>query len=277
MYNIKIEKIKNIKGLRFKDYIESKNTWKMVEEHKFDIILHLGACSATTESNADYLIENNYNFTKELYEKTCKKGAKFIYASSASVYGKGHNGFIEEQKSEDPLNLYAFTKLLCDNYFREKLEQSATETQIVGLRFFNVYGNNESHKGKMASVPFHLYQKRGEGVIKVFEGSSTFRRDFIYIEDVLSVIKYFMLESSDSGIYNCGTGVSRSFMELAEICGNILGITEIEQIDFPSGLIGKYQKRTEANILKLRKIGYEKPFISIEEGIQSYYDKLIKE
>ncbi len=276
--NINEKKIKNLRQLRFSEYIESK---KLIDSEKLNdikVTIHLGACSSTTEENGGYLVENNYEFTKELYKRIYGKCLKFIYASSASVYGLGKNGFKEVRDSEAPLNLYAFSKLLCDNYFRQKIGRGCGATQVVGLRFFNVYGANESHKGKMASVPFQIYNNNREGnTCKLFEGSENFKRDFIYVNDAVSVIEYFINRCGESAILNCGTGGSRSFSELAKIAGDIIGIKEFETIEFPDKLRGKYQYYTCADINKLRELGYKKEFMSLEEGIKDYYNSLERE
>jgi ADP-L-glycero-D-manno-heptose 6-epimerase len=271
------QKYLNLNRLKFADYLDKEEFLKKV--HKMDkvkAILHQGACSATTETDANYLIRNNYEYSKELLHYCLNNEVDFIYASSASVYGNGDNGFTEQPECEYPLNGYAFSKFIFDNYVRRIYSAEKYTTQVAGLRYFNVYGYQENHKGSMASVPFHFFNQAEEGEeIKVFDGSENFLRDFIIVDDVAKVVQ-FLLESKISGIYNCGTGVERSFQEMAEIFVRLHGKCRIKTIPFPEHLKGKYQAFTKADLTNLRKAGYNQEFTSLEEGIATYLEQLKK-
>ena len=199
---------------------------------------------------------------------------RFIYASSASVYGTGKNGFGEVKECEYPLNIYAFSKFLFDQYVRRITDNA--EIQIVGLRYFNVYGSQENHKGRMASVVFHFHnQILKEGKVKLFEGSENFKRDFIYVKDAVSVNMFFFENTDKKGIFNCGTGKARSFLDIAKIMQHLYDKdVKIEFVPFPEELKGKYQTFTEADLSSLRSIGYKENFYSLEKGIKEYVNIL---
>jgi len=237
-------------------------------KEKISAIFHQGACSNTMEHNGLYMMTNNYEYSKTLMHFALHKKIKFLYASSASVYGNGTHGFSENRKCENPLNIYAFSKFAFDQYVRKILPSA--KSQITGLRYFNVYGPNENHKGKMASTMFHFNnQIRNEGRIKLFQGSENFNRDFIYVKDVVAVNMFFY-ENNKSGIYNCGTGHEESFLKVAENVAQNFKDSKIEFVPFPKELEGKYQAFTKADISLLKKSGYEKPFYSLRDGIKDY-------
>ena len=170
------------------------------------------------------------------------------------------------------LNVYGFSKFAFDNYVRRILPEA--EIQILGLRYFNVYGPQENHKDRMASVAYHLFnQLSNTGKMRLFQGSEEFRRDFIHVSDVVKINLHFY-ENKSSGIYNAGTGKARSFTDIAKAIKDIHGSGEIEEIPFPTDLIGKYQKFTEANLVNIRKAGYIDDFMTLEEGVKQYYDQL---
>ncbi len=269
------QKFLNLNHLSFADYMDKHDLLDNISKlGKIESILHQGACSATTEQDANYLIKNNYEYSKTLLHYCLKNGADFIYASSASVYGNGENGFKENPACEYPLNGYAFSKFIFDNYVRRVYSADRQKSKVVGLRYFNVYGYQENHKGSMASVPFHFFNQANEtGEIKVFEGSENFLRDFIFVEDVADVVKFFM-ESDKSGIYNCGTGVERSFIDMAKIFTTLYSNCSINTIPFPDHLKGKYQAFTKADTTNLRSVGYNRKFTSLEEGMKRYLNKL---
>ena len=278
----KNELLSNITQCEFKDIIDIKEFNRRLSRKSFDKtkithIFHQGACSNTMEWDAEYMIENNYSFSKRLLEFSIKNKIPFIYASSASVYGNGKN-FEEKIENENPINLYAFSKYLFDQLVRQYLGKN--KTQIVGLRYFNVYGPNESHKGIMASVAYHLHQELKEGKeVKLFEGSGGYeageqRRDFVYVDDVVEVNLWFMQNSKISGIFNVGTGKSQTFNELANSVINYHGKGSIKYIPFPKELVGSYQSFTEANIEKLRGAGYLEDFLDVQSGIELYLEKL---
>ena len=278
----KKELLTNISHCEFEDLIDIKEfnerlSRTSLDKNKISHIFHQGACSNTMEWDAEYMIENNYSFSKRLLEFSTKNKIPFIYASSASVYGNGKN-FEERKENENPINLYAFSKYLFDQLVRQYL--SNNETQIVGLRYFNVYGPNESHKGVMASVAYHLHQELKEGKeVKLFEGSGGYeageqRRDFVYVDDVVEVNLWFMQNSKISGIFNVGTGKSQTFNELANSVINYHGKGSIKYIPFPKELIDSYQSFTEANIEKLREAGYLEDFLDVQSGVRLYLEKL---
>ncbi|GAB1537344.1 ADP-glyceromanno-heptose 6-epimerase [Geovibrio sp. ADMFC3] len=267
----------NMNKLKFNDFIDKRDFLSVMKADKFFIkaFFHEGACSNTMETDGRYMMQNNYEFSKELLHYSIEKGTKFIYASSASVYGNGDEGFIESPECEYPLNVYAFSKFAFDNYVRRVKNPGI---QIAGLRYFNVYGPQENHKGKMASVAFHFFNQHQDGSrVKLFEGSENFRRDFIHVDDVVAV-NMFLYENPDvSGIFNCGTGNARSFADIAEVFRKRYGSEfESEIIPFPEQLKGKYQKYTQADLTSLRKAGYSKDFLSLEEGVDRYLSVLEK-
>ena len=227
-------------------------------------VYHLGAISSTTETNLTKISLHNIHFSSQLLDICIEKEIPFIYASSASVYGLGSAGFAEDVRST-PLNYYAISKAMFDMMVQQKIIDHPN-SHIVGLRYFNVYGHNEDHKGDMAS-PVHKFLEQAKlGYIKIFEGSENFKRDFVHVSDVVAMTaaaKYF----SSSGIYNVGTGTSRSFLDVAKIISNLLNV-EIEEIPFPKHLVGKYQAYTCSNNEKIKKAGYDKECISLEDGIK---------
>ena len=248
-----------------------------IDGTKFRAIFHQGACSNTMEWNADFLYKNNLLYSKELLNFSQKTKTSLIYASSASVYGEGKI-FKESVEYEDPINLYAYSKFKFDQLVRQELIKS--ETQIVGLRYFNVYGPQEQHKGTMASVAFHLHnQLKDNEEIKLFEGSEGYddgeqRRDFIYVEDVVKVNLWFLKNQKVSGIFNVGTGKSQTFNEVAHSVINWNKRGKINYVPFPEKLKGAYQSYTQADISKLRKAGYKDEFLNVQEGVKKYLDRL---
>lgn len=269
------QKYLNLNRLKFADYIDKGDLLGLLPKlSKIDTIFHQGACSSTTQTDANYLIKNNYEYSKELLHHCLQNQIDFIYASSASVYGNGDNGFTEDPACEYPLNAYAFSKYIFDNYVRRVALSAPLKSQVAGLRYFNVYGYQENHKGSMASVPFHFFNQANQnGKIKVFEGSDNFLRDFIFIDDVMEVIK-FIFQSGESGIFNCGTGKARSFMDMAEIFVQQYGKCSIETIPFPDHLKGKYQTYTQADTKLLRDSGLTHQFASLESGMAKYLEQL---
>ena len=255
-----------------RDYLQKDNSLSQVEK-----IFHQGACSDTMEWDAEYIIKNNYSFSQKLLDFAERNSIAFIYASSASVYGDGKE-FEEIRENENPINLYAFSKYLFDQLVRQKITDN--KVQIVGLRYFNVYGPNESHKGHMASVAYHLHEQLKEGKdVQLFEGSGGFgpgeqRRDFIYVDDVVKVNLWFMNQPDISGIFNVGTGKSQTFNEVAKAVIEWHGKGSIRYIPFPKELIDSYQSFTEANIDKLRQAGYQEDFLDLQSGVKLYLDRL---
>jgi ADP-L-glycero-D-manno-heptose 6-epimerase len=273
------EKHKNLNKLDFLDFIDKENFIQNLENYKslkLDTIFHQGACSNTMEYDGKYMMENNYEYSKNLLNFAIENNVRFIYASSASVYGNGENGFYESKEYEYPLNIYAFSKYLFDNYVRNIIND--VSIQIVGLRYFNVYGPQENHKGKMASVIYHFHnQILEDGKIKLFEGSENFKRDFIYVKDVVNVNMFFFKNQEKRGIFNCGTGKAINFLDIANIMKELYEKEiEIEYIPFPEQLKGKYQTFTQADLTNLKDIGYNSKFYTLEEGIKDYGEILTK-
>lgn len=270
-------KIKNLAKLDIEDYIDKQDFLKWIQKDmtfskKVDVVFHQGACSNTTEWNGQYIMQNNYEYSKDLLKYCEKHKIPFIYASSASVYGEG-KVFKEERQYEKPLNAYAYSKFLFDQYVRRCM--SEIKTPVMGLRYFNVYGPNEAHKGRMSSVVFQFnHQIQEKGKLRLFEGSDGFgpgeqKRDFIYVEDVANVNLWFF-ENPTKGIFNVGTGRSQSFNEVANAVIAWHKKGEIEYIPFPHDLQGRYQSFTEADINALHGTGYSKPFKTVQEGVALY-------
>lgn len=240
-------------------------------------IFHQGACSTTTEWDGSYMMDTNFTYSKELLEYCLASAVPLIYASSAAVYGASTR-FVEDPSVERPLNVYGYSKLLFDQYVRRKL--STASSQVVGLRYFNVYGPGEDHKGSMASVAFHLdRQIREDGEARLFEGSAGFdageqRRDFIYVEDVVDVNMWFYEHADRSGIFNVGTGKAETFNALADAAIAWHGCGQKRYIPFPPDLESAYQSFTEADIGALRAAGYEAEFADVATGVSKYLDRL---
>lgn len=273
----KSEKHLNLNRLDFTDYIDKSGFFDIFDDiaEEVELVFHQGACSDTMETDGKYMMENNYDFSCALFNNCVQSGIRFIYASSASVYGNGDDGFIEKRECEYPLNVYAFSKFMFDNYVR-KFPQ-VVKSQVVGLRYFNVFGPQENHKDRMASVIRHFFTQYKENKeIKVFEGSADFLRDFIHVDDVVKVNMHFLENSFLNGIFNCGTGKCRSFADIAEVFRKRYSDAVIKEIPFPESLVGKYQKYTQADVEKLRSAGYEGEFMSLEDGVNAYLDILEK-
>ncbi|MBP7901078.1 MAG: ADP-glyceromanno-heptose 6-epimerase, partial [Gammaproteobacteria bacterium] len=239
-------------------------------------VFHQGACSATTEWNGKYMMDNNYAYSQELLAACQLAKVPFIYASSASVYGDGPV-FSEGLVNEKPLNVYGYSKFLFDQHVRRVLPKATAP--IVGFRYFNVYGPREQHKGSMASVAFHLHQQilKGEnpklfGAYDGYEAGGQ-SRDFVYVGDVAAV-NLWAWQSGVSGIFNLGTGRAQPFRDIAEAVIAYHGKGEITYVDFPEHLKGRYQSFTQANIARLRTAGYDKPFADVATGTRSYLDWL---
>ena len=273
------EKFRNLNALRFADYQDKIDFLHKIEDYdleseNIEVVYHIGACADTMEYNGNYMMQNNFEYSKKLLHFCQRRRIPFVYASSASVYGNGENGFREEPECENALNVYAFSKLMFDRYVRRILPQATS--QIVGLRFFNVYGPQENHKGKMASIVYQLYhQLQKEGYVKLFKGYDGYadgeqRRDFIYVKDVVKVNLFFGANPQLSGIYNCGTGNANTFNAVAHAIIKACNRGHIEYIDFPEGLKGKYQSYTQADPTRLLAANYNGGFHSLEEGITEY-------
>ena len=230
---------KNLRGLQFIDYQHKDDFLKSIEEDDFDGadvdgVFHEGACSETMEYDVNFMMHVNYEYSKAVLHFCLQHRIPFLYASSASTYGSGKNGFREGDECEDALNPYAFSKLAFDRYVRQVIPEA--KSQIVGTRYFNVYGPQEFHKGKMASIFLQLYNQINEtGVCKLFTGTDGYedggqRRDFVYVKDVVNVNLWFWENNGPSGIYNCGTGHAHSYNEAAQAVIDSMGKGRIEYL-----------------------------------------------
>ncbi len=284
------DKFKNLAACEIADYIDQAELPARLEalEGSVEAVLHQGACSDTMESDGRFMMENNYAYSRRLLEWCQDEEVPLLYASSAAVYGRGPD-YREERACERPLNVYGYSKFLFDQLVRARLAEASA--QIVGLRYFNVYGPNESHKGRMASVALHAYhQLLNEGKVKLFVGSDGYRdgeqrRDFICVDDVVAVNLWFLERRNVSGVFNCGTGRAQSFNRVAVAAINSVHGTQatlqdvvakglIEYIPFPPALVGKYQSFTEADLAKLRAAGYPGEFMTVEQGVAAYVKQL---
>ncbi|RKZ49732.1 MAG: ADP-glyceromanno-heptose 6-epimerase [Gammaproteobacteria bacterium] len=274
-------KFRNLVDCQVIDYLDKDDFLQKIKQEKdfsekIEAIFHQGACSTTTEWDGRYMMGNNYTYSKDLLHYCLNLKIPFIYASSAAVYGTGEN-FRETRENEAPVNVYGYSKYLFDEYVRRFVTEP--ESQVVGLRYFNVYGPREQHKGSMASVAWHLNQQiQASGKVRLFEGSGGYengdqRRDFIHVDDVVK-INLWMLENSASGIVNVGTGASRPFNDVAKAIVSWHGKGEVEYIEFPEHLKDSYQSFTEADISSLRQMGYKNDFLSVEDGVKQYLDVL---
>jgi len=291
------DKFVNLADCEIDDYVDKERFIELVREGALDgdvdVVMHQGACSDTTERDGRYMMNNNYEYSKALLEFCTDAAIPFIYASSAAVYG-ARASFRENPESEAPLNVYGYSKLLFDQYVRRNA--SRRSAQVVGLRYFNVYGSREQHKGRMSSVAYHFFnQYRASGSVKLFEGSDGYgdgeqRRDFISVEDVVRVNLYFLDHPGTSGIFNVGTGAAQSFNDVAVAVVNAcrshdgepaLALQDmraediIRYIPFPDDLKGKYQSYTQADMSALREAGYAAPFLTVEQGVSTYCTQLL--
>lgn len=262
-----------IKYVHKSEFLEELPTYKNVEA-----IIHMGAQSATTERNFDYLWNNNFEYTKALWNYCAEKQISFIYASSAATYGDGSLGFDDQMDIDElrPLNGYGYSKQLFDQWVKHQAK--VFPKQHVGLKFFNVYGPNEYFKGSMASMVFHGFnQIKADGEIRLFKSCNPQYedggqlRDFVYVKDICSVIMFMLKNPHISGLFNVGTGKAQSFRELAEATFRALGLEpNIKYIDMPEKLRGKYQYYTQAEMDKLYKLGYPRRFMDVEHGVADY-------
>jgi ADP-L-glycero-D-manno-heptose 6-epimerase len=283
-------KVANLTRLEIADFIDKGEFLQRLDsfDGAVEALLHQGACSDTMELDGRYMMENNYRYSKTLLDWCQEAEVALLYASSGSVYGASSE-FREERACERPLNVYGYSKFLFDQLVRRALPGNTA--QIAGFRYFNVYGPNEAHKGRMASVAFHAYhQLLTTGKVQLFEGSAGYgngeqRRDFIHVDDVVDVNLWFLEHREVSGIFNCGTGRAQTFNQLAAAAINALQGSEhssrelasrglIEYIAFPQGLKERYQSFTEADLTRLRAAGYRGEFRTVEHGVASYVAEL---
>jgi ADP-L-glycero-D-manno-heptose 6-epimerase len=278
------QKFKNLVDCEILDYMDKDEFIShIVDDVTFpdyiEAIFHEGACSTTTEWNGKFMMENNYEYSKELLHYCIEHQIQFIYASSAATYGN-NTTFTEKTANENPINVYGYSKFLFDQYVRRLLPEA--QSQIVGLRYFNVYGPGEEHKGGMASVAFHLnHQLKTTGKVKLFEGCDGYAngeqlRDFIYVGDAVDVNLWFLDHPDISGVFNCGTGRAEPFNNVATAVLKWHQRGELEYIPFPEKLKGHYQSYTQADLTLLRTAGYEGQFKTVAQGTAEYLDYLNK-
>ena len=289
------EKFKNLADLQISDYVDADDFYDLFGDEAFgtvDAVFHEGACSDTMEPDGKYMMDNNYTLSCELFQSCLEQGTRLLYASSAATYG-GSDTFSESPAFEKPLNVYGYSKLLFDQRLRRELgnrfENAAT--QVVGFRYFNVYGPREQHKARMASVAFHQFnQYQSDGKVKLFGqyggyGPGEQMRDFVFIDDVVAVNLWFLDHPDRSGIFNLGTGKAQPFNDVAISVVNTLrqgqneaalSIEEaargglIDYIDFPPALVGKYQSYTQADLSALRAAGCNHAFADVQTGVAAY-------
>jgi ADP-L-glycero-D-manno-heptose 6-epimerase len=292
------DKFRNLTDCELADYIDKREFLGLLQQgklaRKIRAVFHEGACSDTMEHNGVYMMNNNYEYSKALLHVCQEKKIPYLYASSAAVYGGGRV-FKETREHEAPLNVYGYSKFLFDQYVRRMWPKRTA--QIVGFRYFNVYGDREQHKGRMASVAFHHFnQFRDTGKVRLFEGCDGYgngeqKRDFVSVEDVVAVNLFFLDHPKKSGIFNLGTGRAQPFNDIAVAVVSTLrgaqGMSRltlaemqqqglVEYVSFPEALKGKYQSFTQADISALRKAGYKKAFLTVEEGVGRYVTRLLQ-
>ncbi|MCM8611232.1 ADP-glyceromanno-heptose 6-epimerase [Accumulibacter sp.] len=293
------DKFRNLVDCDIADYLDKQEFIDRLLAGHFDgdvdAILHQGACSDTMEGDGRYMMENNYRYSLGILDWCLDQEVPLLYASSAATYGGGRV-FSEERAHEAPLNVYGYSKFLFDQIVRQRLTvNGSSSSQVVGFRYFNVYGPRESHKGRMASVAFHHYhQFRSDGKVRLFAGCDGHadgeqRRDFVSVDDVVRVNLFFLDHPERSGIFNVGTGRAQTFNELAvanvnacrALAGDdplplaeLVGQGLIEYVPFPADLRGRYQSFTEADLTKLRRAGYQANFADVGEGVARYVDWL---
>ena len=276
----KDEKWKNLIGLDYDDFVD-KDDFRIAIHHDtltgVKAVFHLGACSSTTEKDARFLADNNYRYTRDLCAWCLEKDIPFIYASSAATYGDGSLGYSDEDESTvklKPLNMYGYSKQMFDLWAM----RHGLFDRIAGLKYFNVYGPREDHKGDMRSVINKAYhQIRETGEVKLFKSykpeykDGEQLRDFVYVKDAVAVTLFLHDQADVSGLFNCGTGKARTWNDLVKATFKAMGMEpKIAYIDMPESLHAKYQYRTEADMAKLRDAGYEDEFTSLEHGVADY-------
>lgn len=274
-------KADNLRKRKFVDYFEKKDFLKEIAKgrltNKVEVIFHMGACTDTTETNKEYLLENNFEYSKELARWALSEGKRFLYASSGATYGAGENGYSDDEAvilKLKPLNLYGLSKQLFDLWLLENKLQK----KVAGFKFFNVYGPNEYHKGEMRSVVHKGYEQiKKNGKMRLFRShkpeyaDGEQKRDFVYVKDVVNVMIWFWEHPETAGIHNLGCGKAHTWNQLAHGIFHALGMKpNIEYFDMPESLRDQYQYWTEADLTKLRKTGYKQVFSSLNSGIKDY-------
>jgi len=292
----KSEKFANLVDCDIADYLDKRDFLpRLAGLAGVRAVFHQGACSDTMESDGRYMMDNNFRYSLALLEFCAANRIPFVYASSAAVYG-GSDRFVEDRGCERPLNVYGYSKFLFDQVVRRR--SASLASQVVGLRYFNVYGPRETHKGRMASVAFHNHRQfLAEGHVRLFDGwdgwgAGEQSRDFIHVDDVVAVNLHFLDHPERSGIFNLGTGRAQPFNDVAATVVNthrrragesplplaeLVSLGLIEYVPFPDALKGKYQSYTQADIGRLRAAGYAAPLATVQQGVERYVDWLIRQ
>ncbi len=284
------KKFENLHGARYTDYMDKREFRRAIGEHALgtggvEAVLHHGACSNTLEDDGVYMMDNNFTYTKEVLGFAIREAAPLVFASTAAVYGlSGPGRFAPTLENERPLNVYGFSKLAFDHYLRHQLEQGGVPITVVGLRYFNVYGPREAHKGRMASVVHHFAKQiRETGKVRLFEGTGGYgngeqRRDFVYVRDLARINMFFAGlgpyeripgagQTTYQGVVNAGSGKSRSFNDVVKALSAVMGPAQVEYMPFPKDLEGRYQHFTEADLSGLRELGCDVEMTELEEGV----------
>jgi len=275
------DKWKNLNGLKFADFFHKDDFMGLILQRsvpfKITSMIHLGACSSTTEKDADYLMDNNVHYSQELAKYSIEKGNRFIYASSAATYGDGSNGYNDDENNLNdlrPLNMYGYSKQLFDLW----IKRNGLMDKVVGVKYFNVYGPNEYHKDDMRSVVHKAFEQvRDFGKVKLFKSynpeykDGEQKRDFVYVKDAVDMTLHFLECEDKNGIFNVGTGNAQTWVELVTALFNAVGKpVNIEFVDMPEEIRGKYQYFTQANLGKIRNAGYDKKIMDVNEGVNDY-------
>jgi ADP-L-glycero-D-manno-heptose 6-epimerase len=290
-------KFLNLQGARYVDYLDKREFRRAIRERslsegKVDAILHQGGCSNTLEDDGVYMMDNNFEYTKEVLRFAIHANAPLVFASTAAVYGlSGPGKFAPTLENERPLNIYGYSKLVFDHHFRKEMELERVPISAVGLRYFNVYGPREQHKGRMASVIHHFARQMWEtGKVKLFAGTGGYgdgeqRRDFVYVRDLARLNMFFaqigpyapkagQAKKAYRGLANAGTGKSRTFNAVARALMTVHGECPIEYIPLPAELEGRYQHFTEADLTSLRELDYDAPMTELEAGVAETFETL---
>ncbi len=281
------EKWKNLRNLAFTDYVEKEDFLEMVMNNevpgRVEAVLHMGACSDTTETNASYLFKNNYQYSKLLAQWADDCRVRLIYASSAATYGDGAQGFDDHEgklRSLRPLNMYGYSKQMFDLW----LVRTGLSSRAAGLKFFNVFGPNEYHKGEMRSFVLKAFEQiNAAGKVRLFKSHNPdyadgeYLRDFLYVKDAVDMTLFFLDNPRAAGIFNIGAGTSRTWNDLARAVFDAMGKTpDIEYVEMPESIRSQYQYYTEANIAKLRRAGYEKETTPLETAVADYVENYLQ-
>lgn len=289
------DKFRNLADLQIADYIDHKVFYAAFAQREYGLVeavFHEGACSDTMQTDGRFMMDNNYGVSCQLWTSCQTQGVRLLYASSAATYG-GASSFVETPEFEKPLNVYGYSKLLFDQRMRREMgtDFAKNKAQVVGFRYFNVYGPREQHKARMASVAFHqFHQLRQEGLVKLFADYGGYapgeqQRDFVYIDDVVAVNLWFFDHPTRNGLFNLGTGRAQPFNDVALAVVNAaraadkqspVGLAQaveaqsIRYIDFPDALRGKYQSFTQADLGALRASGCDHVFADVQTGVNRY-------